>query len=236
LKRIIRFSLIIIGIIVAVLFYLNFYNITSNADIEKALEADTGYDLDLVSTRDFEKDKLVSFRIDNQLGFAYLSKGLNDKYRLESGYYKELQGMLLMFDYEYEGVDYIVVVGESDYDKISLISVQGVHEVDVTTSPVFELVDIGLKEKAIKSYSLNGRMTKIPIDEPLEFMDNRRLIYNGPRNLILISSVLILGLFWTLSLMFTPKINLLEKLYMKVTGAYVKEAEHIDEADGMLKW
>ncbi|MCH4886144.1 hypothetical protein EZV73_01125 [Acidaminobacter sp. JC074] len=236
MKRIIRFTLIIIGIVVSVLFYLNFYTIVTEADIEKALETDTGLDVQLISTRIFENDKLVSFRIDNQLGFAYLSKGLNDKYRLESGYYKELQGKLLMFDYEYDGTDYILLVGEDNYSNVTLVSVRGLHEVNVTTRPVFEMIDIGLKEKAIKSYSIDGSLTSIKIDEPIEFMDNRRLIYNGPRNLILISSVLILGLFWTLSLMFTPKINLLEKLYMKITGAYVKEAEHIDEADGMLKW
>jgi len=36
--------------------------------------------------------------------------------------------------------------------------------------------------------------------------------------------------------MFTPKINRLERLYMKITGSYVKEADQVDEADGMLKW
>lgn len=234
MKKIIRYLFIIVGLLLSVLLYLSFYHIESVEDIKFALEEELNKEVEIINVIDFKEDRIVDFKIEGHEGYIAMSEGLNKKYRLESGFFKPLSNQLLMFDYLYKNEDYIVVLGNKNSDKITLNTVKSQVEVTFTGDRVFEVINAGVKELAINSYLEDGQTIQRNVD--ITFMDNSGSIFNGPRHLVLISSVLVFIGCWILSLMFTPKINRLERLYMKITGSYVKEADQVDEADGMLKW
>ena len=234
LKKTIRYLFVIVGLLLGVLLYLSFYHIESVEDIKFALKEELGKDVEIINVIDFEEDRIVNFVVEDNEGYIAMSKGLNNKYRLESGFFKPSNDQLLMFDYIYKREDYIVVLGNKNSDKITLNTVNGQVEVKITGDRVFEVINAGVKELAITSYIEDGQTIERNVD--IAFMNNSGSIFNGPRHLVLISSILVFMGCWILSLLFTPKINRLERLYMKITGSYVKEADQVDEADGMLKW
>lgn len=218
MKQTIRIIIIFIAVIAAYLLYTNFYHIESEDDIRKAISEEVSKDVTILDVKDFKKDKLVTFRLDDQVGFIAMSLGFNKKYNLESGYYVSDNDQLKIYDYEYNRVHYLVVYGDNPGETV-LQSVENVIMLSSPDAKLFEIIETDTMEKAIFSYAYenDGEQTIVERDVDIEGgIDYSRFINNGPRHLVFASSLLILIIGMIASFGFTPRQGKLEKWYYKL--------------------
>lgn len=234
MKLLIRLTIITISIVLAAMLYQHHFDIQSvddTVELEKQISKMIGEETTLVTITPLDVHYAVSFtfilRDEQHQGFALLEKGLNKRYKLIKAYYEKDRNHLSFEDIVFQGEDRLVVYGNvKDGKKVELFTDDASIEFYPGSEDILIFAKIDIKSIALEKYFVthtDGTKKVVDISYDIKMLsDYRGFIDNGSGIIVLSAGGLIIIFGFMFSFMFTPKNNLLERLFNRVTHANVQ--------------
>lgn len=238
MKVIIRIVILLISVLLACALYLHFFNIEMNdTSIEAAITKRIGHDSNIKDIKHLDGHHFVYFSYTKKTieyqGFITLLQGLNKKYRLGNGYFESINSQLVFTDIEMDQTTYLIVYGETiNSDRLLINGNLNPFEIEINhPDHIFYVGAAKGYGAAVMGYTYkeNDNTVVVQVDNGIEaIIDYTGELNSGPSKIVMLSSLLIVLIGFVVSLLFTPEINRLEKLYYKL----IKEIPIAEDSDG----
>lgn len=227
MKLMLRLIIITLSIVSAFLLYNHFYTVDINTNLKEELSDYLEKDVEIITLKALGDEYGVHYIYEEKGksydGHAVLQKGYNNHYRFSYINFEEEKGRLYFENYLKDGKHRLLVYGNTENTtQFTIHTIDNPLTVETTGDlNYYQIIETVINEESIAYYTVTEEtgVNKYWIN-PAAISENNPngFINNGPKEIVLMSCGLVVMIGFITSFMFTKELNLLERVYGKITG------------------